>query len=305
MENRKMNPGRPEGRTGWRNDPLTRLEEQVIRNKATEVPFTGKYHDFFRQGTYHCRQCGAPLYRSHDKFRSACGWPAFDDEIPGAVLRQADADGVRTEILCRKCGAHLGHVFTGEHLTGKNVRHCVNSMSLTFVPDLPDDSTGPDGLCRAVLASGCFWGTEYWLARLEGVVATEVGYAGGWLKDPAYQQVRTGETGHVECVRVTFDPARVSYRQVLEQYFNTFDFEQADGQGPDVGLQYRSAIFYLDERQKRCAQQCLEALRAMGYRPAVQLRPLDLFYPETDDYHRHYYQREGTLPYCHLYKKVF
>ena len=288
----------------WRNDPLTRLETQVIREKGTEVPFTGKYHDFFREGTYHCRQCGAPLFRSQDKFRAQCGWPAFDDSIPGAVRSVPDGDGVRTEIVCAVCGAHLGHVFTGEHLTGKNLRNCVNSMSLTFVPDPDARQDIEQGVQTAVLASGCFWGTEYWLSALEGVVSTEVGYAGGWLKDPAYRQVRTGETGHVECVRVRFDPAKVSYEQVLRQYFNTFDFEQTDGQGPDIGMQYRSVIFYLDADQKRIAQGCLDALVRKGYRPAVQLRPLDIFYPETDEYHRHYYQREGTLPYCHVYREV-
>ena len=114
---------------------LTKEEESVILHKGTEAPFSGEFYAFWERGTYICKRCGAPLYHSDSKFESGCGWPSFDDELPGAVKRLPDPDGVRVEIQCAKCSAHLGHVFTGEGLTKKNVRHCVNSIAMDFIPE--------------------------------------------------------------------------------------------------------------------------------------------------------------------------
>jgi len=156
------------------NKKLTELEKHVIENKGTERPFTGKYYKHKEEGTYTCKRCDAPLYRSSDKFDSDCGWPSFDDEIDGAVKRIRDSDGIRTEIVCASCDAHLGHVFLGEKFTAKDTRHCVNSVSMNFVPAKTVKQTE-----TAVFASGCFWGTEYHFEKKKGVISTRAGFTGG------------------------------------------------------------------------------------------------------------------------------
>lgn len=132
-QEKKETPSKTNNNMEW--NKLTKEEEDIIVRKGTEYPGTGKYDKFFETGTYTCKRCNSPLYRSDSKFDAHCGWPAFDDEIKGAVKRIPDADGQRTEIVCSHCSAHLGHVFIGEGLTAKNTRHCVNSVSMNFVPD--------------------------------------------------------------------------------------------------------------------------------------------------------------------------
>ena len=159
---------------------LSPEEERVILHKGTEAPFTGMYYKHDAEGTYVCKHCNATLYKSESKFDAHCGWPSFDDEIQGAVKRQTDADGRRTEIMCNNCGGHLGHVFMGEGFTPKNTRHCVNSISLNFVPI----SVNTGQIEKAIFAGGCFWGVEYYMERAKGVISTRVGYIGGTVKKP-------------------------------------------------------------------------------------------------------------------------
>lgn len=275
---------------------LTQEEKYVIEQKGTEMPFTGEYCDFDEEGFYLCKRCGTPLYRSTDKFHSGCGWPSFDDEIAGAVNRTLDADGHRTEITCAKCGAHLGHVFEGEGLTDKNTRHCVNSISMTF---LPLSSTQ-----RAIFAGGCFWGVEHLMQQQDGVLSVESGYMGGSVENPTYEQVKAHETGHAEVVEVIYDPKKVDYETLAKLFFEIHDPTQTDGQGPDLGDQYRSEIFYISPQQRAIAEQLIATLEAKGYSVATKLTPATTFY-RAEEYHQDYYQHKGTEPYCHFRVKRF
>jgi peptide methionine sulfoxide reductase msrA/msrB len=279
---------------------LTKAESNVINNKGTESPFTGKFTKHSDKGTYVCKKCGAALYHSSDKFDSECGWPSFDDEIKGAVNRYPDADGMRTEIECSNCGAHLGHVFTGEHLTSKNVRHCVNSISLDFVP--AQLSAGRYG--TAIFAGGCFWGVEYFLQKAPGVISVTSGYTGGEVKNPTYREVCTGNTGHAEAVKIIYDPAKTTYENLLKLFLEIHDPTQVGRQGPDVGDQYRSEIFYLNDEQKRIAEKDINVLKAKGMKIATAVTKASEFYP-AEAYHQDYYFNNGKVPYCHAYTKRF
>lgn len=277
---------------------LSQAEEAVIINKGTERPYTGKYLDNYEEGTYVCKRCDAPLYRSDDKFDAQCGWPSFDDEIEGSVKRVMDADGRRTEIICANCGGHLGHVFLGEQFTEKNTRHCVNSISLKFVPKKEKEYE------TVYFASGCFWGTEYYFMQARGVIETSVGFMGGHKENPTYKEVSTGKTGHLEVTEVVFDPSVVTYGDMVRLFYETHDFTQTDGQGPDIGSQYLSAIFYRDEEHKAIAEKYTNILTEKGYDVATTIRPEAKFW-KAEDYHQQYYKHKGSTPYCHVYRQVF
>lgn len=271
----------------------------VIRDKGTERPFTGEYDDWDGAGTYLCRQCGLALYRSQTKFHSGCGWPSFDGEIASAVKRIPDADGRRTEIVCARCQAHLGHVFVGEGFTLKNTRHCVNSLSLEYVSDLDVEDTE-----EAIFAAGCFWGVEHYFKKLAGVLKTEVGYTAGHKNNPSYQEVCDGTTGHIEAIRVLYNPKKITYEEVAKYFFEIHDPTQTDGQGPDIGEQYQSMIFYYDAEQKKIAQHLIEQLKMKGLTIATKLLPVTPFW-RAEDYHQRYYEKNGKEPYCHHYVKRF
>jgi peptide methionine sulfoxide reductase msrA/msrB len=278
---------------------LTPEEEQVIVHKGTERPFSGKYYKFSDDGTYTCRRCGAALYRSDDKFDSGCGWPSFDDELPGAVRRSLDADGSRTEITCARCGAHLGHVFEGEGFTDKNVRHCVNSISLDFMPVSQKVATE-----TAYFAGGCFWGTEHLLQQVEGVASVRSGYMGGNKANPTYREVCNGSTGHAETVEVVYDPSKTNYETLARYFFEIHDPTQMNRQGPDIGDQYRSAVFYVDNNQRTIAEKLIKILKDKGYKVVTEIAQAGTFWP-AESYHQDYYDNNGKEPYCHFYQQRF
>lgn len=156
----------------------------------------------------------------------------------------------------------------------------------------------------AYFASGCFWGTEYHFEQMVGVMRTAVGYMGGHVKNPTYKEVCGGKTGHLETTQVSYDPEKVSYEELLQLFFETHDFTQTDGQGPDIGSQYLSCIFYTDESEKKLSESYVKKLEKLGFKPATQLRPAVEFW-RAEEYHQQYYRQKGTTPYCHIYRKIF
>ncbi len=278
---------------------LTSEEEKVIIKKGTEPPFTGKYDNNWETGIYSCKRCNATLYRSEHKFDSHCGWPSFDDEIPGAVKRIPDSDGIRTEIACKNCGGHLGHVFQGEKLTDKNVRHCVNSISLSFKLTEKDHQTE-----RAIFAGGCFWGMEHFLQQVKGVISTTVGYTGGYKDNPTYEEVCSDDTGHVEAVDVVYDPEVTSYEELAKLFFEAHDPTQVNRQGPDVGAQYNSEIFYLNNQQKATSEKLIKILEEKNYRITTKVTKATTFW-KAEEYHQDYYKKASDQPYCHKHTNRF
>jgi len=278
---------------------LSAEEKRIIINKGTEAPYTGKYNNFYEKGNYHCKQCDAKLYNSSDKFKSNCGWPSFDDEIPGAVKRIPDPDGSRTEIVCANCKGHLGHVFKGEGFTQKNTRHCVNSISLVFKAE-----TAPKKFKKAYFAGGCFWGVEHLFEKQDGVIDAVSGYMGGTQKKPSYEDVIYRNTGHYETVEINYDESKISYETLAKLFFEIHDPTQKNGQGPDIGLQYQSVIFVSSEAEKETSKKLIALLKTKGYDVATKILPSSPFW-KAEDYHQDYYVKTGKSPYCHRYQKRF
>lgn len=284
----------------YKYQSLTPEQLHILRDKGTEQAFSGEFIEAKEEthGTYLCRACGLALFRESQQFTATCGWPSFDDQIEGTVKEEADADGRREEILCNRCDGHLGHVFLGEQYTAKNKRHCVNSLSIEFV----ESETVLDTE-EIVLAAGCFWGVEHLLAQEPGVLLTEVGYSGGTFDHPTYEQVCAGNTGHLEVIRVVFDKAITRLENILKAFFECHDFEQTNGQGPDIGEQYLSAVFVFDEEQRAVANQLMAQLAKLNFTVATQVRDVATFWP-AEDYHQGYYSKNGKEPYCHIRRDI-
>ena len=287
---------------------LTEAEKRIILQKGTEYPNTGEYNKHYEDGTYICRQCNQQLYKSSSKFNSNCGWPSFDDEIDGAVNRILDSDGRRTEIVCSNCTGHLGHVFIGENFTAKNTRHCVNSISMKFVPkeqSIPEIITSKEitELDTITFGAGCFWCVEVLFQKLKGVSHVESGYAGGKIKNPTYKMVCQGNTGSVEVAQLVYDPKIISTETLIDIFFHVHDPTTLNRQGNDVGEQYRSVIFYHSSQQKEIAKNVLKRIDSskLWNEPIVTTIESIYNYSIAEDYHQNYYNNNSsTNGYCNM-----
>jgi len=282
---------------------LTPEEERVIVHKWTERPFTGSLLEEKRFGTFVCKQCDAPLYASSMKFESGCGWPSFDDALPGQVHEYVDADGRRVEITCKTCGGHLGHVFRGEKMTQKDTRHCVNSVSMKFVAEEIDmtqyalNNTSD----LATFWWWCYRCTEAVMQRLKWVMLVESWFMWWSTDNPTYDDISYDETGHVEVIQIHYDPEVISYQTLLNVFFSSHDPTQLNRQWNDVWTQYASVVFSHDATQKDLATNMITQLNeSWVYSPdtvVTQVRVATDFW-KWPEYHQEYYNNNKSARYC-------
>ncbi len=305
---------------------LTPEQYEITQRCGTEPPFANAYWNNHEPGIYVDVVSGEPLFSSLDKFDSGSGWPSFTRPLEPANLRERRDHSlgmVRTEVRSAGAGSHLGHVFPdGPGPAG--LRYCINSAALRFIPvdrleaegygeylpafekaGIVPQAAKPQAVGSAtgtaIVAGGCFWGVEHLMRELNGVVSTDVGYTGGTTANPTYKQVCTGTTGHAEAVRVVFDPAVVSYEELLRYFFRLHDPTTRNRQHNDRGTQYRSAIFYLDDHQREIAEKVRAEVDRSGkwQRPVVtEIVPASTFW-KAEEYHQDYLEKHPDGYNCH------
>jgi len=281
------------------------LTEYVTKQCGTEPPFQNQYWNEHRPGIYVDVNTGDPLFSSLDKFDSGTGWPSFTKPIDNASINEKEdySLGVK-RIEVSTNASHLGHIFD-DGPNGQD-RYCINSAALKFIPyeELATQDYGQYEKLfsyeKALLAGGCFWGVEKLLQDIPGVISATSGYAGGKIENPSYQQVSTGKTEYAESVLVVFDPSIISYKEILDYFWRLHDSTTENRQGPDIGTQYRSAIFYFNEEQKNIAEQSkleFDEKKIFDTPAVTQIVLADKFYP-AEDYHQDYYDKHPGLT-CH------
>lgn len=277
----------------------------VSRNADTERAFTGNLWNSEAKGTYFCAACGNNLFESNQKFISSCGWPSFFEQKnkESIVFKNDNSFGMqRLEALCGRCGGHLGHLFDdGPEPTGK--RYCMNSIALDFVPNNKNVASISEGnLENITLAGGCYWCVEAVYEQLDGVKSVESGFSGGTVENPTYKEVCQGDTGHAEVVQIIYDNKKTNLDEILKVFFTVHDPTTLNRQGEDIGTQYRSSIFYNDEKQKQTASEIIKKLNAEKVYPnpiVTKLEKLEKFY-KAEDYHQNYYQQNQEQGYCKM-----